>query len=94
MKFISNTQKGEKSRMPKIITQDKYRETPFQIFLLKNDKTNNVEVIELNQINFEKVTSNLQKGESILITHKKRQKLEIDFIANDITEEPWYLIRS
>jgi hypothetical protein len=98
MKFISNNWmnplKRRKNRMPRNITQKKKKETPFQLFFLKNDETQNVEVIELNEINFEEVKSRLEKGESILITRKQMQNSEMNFIAYDTAKEPWYRLRN
>jgi hypothetical protein len=80
--------------MRKSIIQDKKKENPFQLFFLDNDETKNVKIIELNKINFEAVTSHLEKGVRIFIIQKQGQKSEINTIACKITKEHWYFIRS
>jgi hypothetical protein len=80
--------------MPKTVIEKKKKETPFQLFFLKNDENQNVEVIELDEINFEEVKSHLERGESVFITHKREQTSEMNFIAYERAKEPWYLLRS
>jgi len=80
--------------MPETVIKNKKKETPFQLFFLKNDATQNVEVTELTEINFEEVKSRLEKGESIFITRKQTQNSDMNFIAYDRAKEPWYLLRS
>jgi len=80
--------------MPKTVMEKKKKGTLFQLFFLKNDETQNVEVIELGEIDFEEVESRLEKGESIFITRKQTQKPDIAFIAYDMAKEPWYFVRS
>jgi len=43
----------------------------FQLFFLKNDKDQSVEVIETNRIDLEELIKHLKFGESIFITVKK-----------------------
>jgi hypothetical protein len=80
--------------MSKTVIENKKKEDPFQLFFLKNDATQNVEVVELNEINFEELKSRLEKGESIFITRKQEQKSDMKFIAYEVVKEPWYFIRS
>ena len=76
------------------VMENKKKETHLQLFFLKNDETQNVEVVEVNEIDFEEVKSRLEKGESIFITRKQEQKSDMNFIAYDLAKEPWYLLRS
>ena len=81
--------------MTKTVIENKKKETPFQLFFLKNDENQNVEVIELNEINFEEVKSHLERGDSVFITRKREQKSEMNFIAyEEVAKEPWYFVRS
>ncbi|HDQ07119.1 MAG TPA: hypothetical protein ENN36_10430 [Candidatus Bathyarchaeota archaeon] len=80
--------------MPKTVMDKKREQIPFQLFFLKNDDAQNVEVVELNTINFEEVESRLEKGESIFITRKQRQKPDRTFMAYEAAKEPWYFVRS
>ena len=80
--------------MPKTVMDKKKEQIPFQLFFLKNDDTQNVEVIELNTINFEEVESRLEKGESIFITRKQRQNPDMTFMDYEAAKEPWYFVRS
>ena len=89
-----STEKERKNEMLRNIMENKKKETSLQLFFLKNDETQNVEVVEVDEIDFEEVKSRLEKGESIFITRKQEQKSDMNFIAYDIVKEPWYLIRS
>jgi hypothetical protein len=80
--------------MPRNVMENKKKEPPFQLFFLKNDETQNVEVAELDEVDFEEVKSRLKKGESIFIARKREQKSEMNFIVYDTVKEPWYLLRS
>jgi len=74
--------------------ENRKEETPFQLFFLKNDENQSVEVAELNEIDFEEVKSRLERGESVFITRKREQKSDMNFIAYETVKEPWYLLRS
>jgi hypothetical protein len=88
------TEKERKNEMPRNVIANKKKESPLQLFFLKNDENQNVEVVEVDEIDFEEVKSRLEKGESVFITRKQEQKSDMNFIAYDIVREPWYLIRS
>ena len=74
--------------MSRNVMESKKKETPFQLFFLKNDETQNVEVVELNEIDFEEVKSHIEIGESVFITRKQKQKPNMNFIAYNIIKEP------
>jgi hypothetical protein len=76
------------------IVENKKKETPLQLFFLKNDETQSVEVVELDEIDFEEVKSRLERGESVFITRKREQKSDMNFIVYETVKEPWYLLRS
>jgi len=76
------------------VMENKKKETHLQLFFLKNDETQNVEVVEVDEIDLEEVKSRLERGESVFITRKQEQKSEMNFIAYDLAKEPWYFIRS
>jgi len=88
------TEKETKNKMQKTVIKNKKKEAPFQLFFLKNDATQNVEVIELDEVNFEEVKSHLERGDSVFITRKQKQKSDMNFIAYEVVKEPWYLLRS
>lgn len=48
----------------------------FQILFLRNDVSQEVEVHELEQVNFLTVHERLENGESVFITSKNTQKLQ------------------
>ena len=50
------------------------RESLFQLFFLKDDEDQTVEVEELKEIDFQEVDKRLEKGESVFITAKHKQK--------------------
>ena len=88
------TEKERKNEMLRNVMENKKKDAPLQLFFLKNDETQNVEVVEVDEIDFEEVKSRLERGESVFITRKQEQKSDMNFIAYDIVKEPWYLIRS
>ena len=88
------TEKERKNEMSRNVMENKKKETPLQLFFLKNDETQNVEVVEVDKIDFEEVKSRLERGESVFITRKQEQKSDMNFIAYDLVKEPWYLLRS
>jgi hypothetical protein len=80
--------------MMRNVVENKKKQPPFQLFFLKSDENQNVEVTETDEIDLEEVKSRLERGESIFITRKRKQKADINFIAYELIKEPWYLLRS
>jgi len=76
------------------VMENRKKETSLQLFFLKNDETQNVEVVEVDEIDFEEVKSRLERGESVFITRKREPKSDMNFIAYETAKEPWYLLRS
>jgi hypothetical protein len=62
----------------------------FQLFFLINNEKQDIEVVEVRKINFTKVKKRLEKGESVFITRKRKQKLEPILVASEETTDPWY----
>ena len=62
----------------------------FQLFFLLNNENQDIEVVEVEKIDFTEVKKRLEKGESVFITRKRKQKLEPIFVANEETADPWY----
>jgi len=62
----------------------------FQLFFLKDDEDQNVEVKEVEEIDFRKVERRLRQGESVFITRKRKQELNTSLIAWEDASEPWY----
>jgi hypothetical protein len=80
--------------MSRNVMKKKKKSASLQLFFLKNDETQNVEVVEVDKIDFEEVKSRLEKGESVFITRKQEQKSDMNLIAYETAKEPWYLLRS
>ncbi len=57
----------------------------FQILFLRNDSSQEVEVQEVNEVDFFTVQQHLEQGESVFITSKQRQKLPIPKSRNRIS---------
>ena len=76
------------------IIEKQKKETPSQILFLKNDCNKTVEATEVNEIDIKEVKSRLEKGESVCITRKRGQKLNVNFIDDESIKEPWYLHRN
>jgi len=62
----------------------------FQLFFLKNDEDPSTEVVEVEEIDFTEVKKHLERGESVFITRKRKQKLSLSQIASEDAIEPWY----
>ena len=50
----------------------------FQVLLLRNDASQEVEIQESNEVDFLKVQEHLKQGGSVFITSKNSQKLNIN----------------
>ena len=77
----------------KPVIKNRTKETPFQLFFLENNATQNIETIEVDEIDFKEVKRRLENGESVFIT-KKEHKPNANFIAYEQVKEPWYIRRS
>jgi len=62
----------------------------FQLFFLKDDEDQSIEVEEVEEINFRKIKTHLERGESVFITSKRKQKLNMSLVAKEDAAEPWY----
>ena len=62
----------------------------FQLFFLLNNENQDIEVVEVKEIDFTEVKKRLEKGKSVFITRKRKQKLEPILVANEETVGPWY----
>jgi copper(I)-binding protein len=61
----------------------------FQLFFLINNENQDIKVVEVRRIDLTEVKKHLEKGESVFITHKRKQKLEPISVASEETVEPW-----
>lgn len=62
----------------------------FQLFFLKNNEDQSVEVEELEEIDFKEVKEHLEQGESVFITLKRRERVEMSVVEWEYAAEPWY----
>jgi len=62
----------------------------FQLFFLINNEKQDIEVVEMREIDFTEVRKHLEKGESVCITCKRKQKLQPSRVVSEETLEPWY----
>jgi len=62
----------------------------FQLFFLKGDESQDVEVKEVKEIDFTEIEKRLKDGESIFITRKREQKLNTRLVAGEDSAEHWY----
>ena len=62
----------------------------FQLFFLRNNENQSVEVEEVEEIDFRKVKEHLEKGESVFITLKRKDKLETSLVEGEDVAETWY----
>jgi len=52
----------------------------FQLFFLKDDEEQSVEVVEVEEIDFREVKRRLKQGESVFITCKRMEKLNANLV--------------
>jgi hypothetical protein len=79
--------------MSKMIIKSRKKEHLIQMFFLKNDETQNVEVQEGYEIDVAEVKNCLENGESVHIKQRE-QKPNGNFIAYQRERDLWYLVRS
>jgi hypothetical protein len=71
-----------------------YKErTLFQLFFLRDDEDQSVEIEEIEEIDFAEVKKHIERGESVFITRKREEKLDASLVAEENTEELWYFSR-
>ena len=64
--------------------------TVFQLFFLKDDEDQSIEVVAVEEIDFAEVKKHIEPGESVFITRKRKQKLNSNLIASEEATEPLY----
>ena len=62
----------------------------FQLFFLRNNEDQSVEVEEVEEIDFRKVKEHLEHGESVFITLKRKDKFEAGLVEGEDAAETWY----
>jgi hypothetical protein len=63
----------------------------FQLFFLLNNENQDIEVVEAEEIDFTEVKKRLEKGESVFITRKRKQKSEPILVASEeLVDDPWF----
>jgi hypothetical protein len=65
----------EKSFLTAVV-EKKRRQSVFQVLLLANNQTQDVEVQEAEQVDFNQVQAHLKSGGSVFITSKNSQKIK------------------
>ena len=80
--------------MMRPIIEKQKKDFSFQIFLLKNNQDKIVEATEVDEKDIKEVKSRLEKGESVWMTGKREQKLNVNFIADESIKEPYYIHRN
>ncbi len=60
----------------------------FQLFFLRDDENQSVEVEEVEEIDFNRVKKHLEQGESVFITRKSKQKLNKTLDTMEDAAEP------
>jgi hypothetical protein len=62
----------------------------FQLFFLKDDEDEGIEVVEVEKIDFKEVKKHIEQGESVFITRKRKRKLKPNLVASEEVTEPWF----
>jgi hypothetical protein len=78
--------------MLRSVIETKKEKLIFQVFFLKNEDEG-VEVIEVEEIDFEEVKRRIEDGQSVFITRKQEPKAEESRLTSNIEKEPWYISR-
>ena len=65
----------------------------FQLFFLKDDEDQSVEIEEVEEIDFAEVKKHVERGESVFITRKREEKLDASLVAEENAAGLWYLSR-
>jgi hypothetical protein len=68
----------------KILRSKEEKSHEFQVLFLRNDSTQQVEVQDVQEVDFFKVQEHLKQGESVFITSKKSQKLKFPKVSNHV----------
>ena len=76
------------------VLESKKKEASFQLFFLKNDDNQSVEVVEADEVDFEEVKRHLENGESVFISPNREQNPDVKFIGYEQVKEPWYFSHS
>ena len=80
--------------MMRPIIEKQKKDFSFQIFLLKNNQDKIVEATEVDEKDSKEVKSRLEKGESVWMTGKREQKVNVNFIDDESIKEPYYIHRN
>ncbi len=59
----------------------------FQLFFLKEDEDQSVEVEEVEEIDFAELKKHIERGESVFITRKREEKLDANLILEENATE-------
>ncbi len=76
--------------MPKKVVEISEEKSIFQLFFLKEDEDQNVDVEEVEKIDFGEIEKRLEQGESVFIVPKGRQRLNTSPVAREKAGERWY----
>jgi hypothetical protein len=68
---------GEKSMLKEILEVKREKARVFQVLLLNNDASQDVELQEAEEVDFLRVQDHLKQGGSVFITSKNSQKLKV-----------------
>ena len=60
----------------------------FQLFFLLNNRNQDIEIVEVREIDFTEAKKRLERGKSVFITRKRKQRLEPILVANEETPDP------
>ncbi|MCW3977852.1 MAG: hypothetical protein NWE77_07965 [Candidatus Bathyarchaeota archaeon] len=66
----------------------------FQIFFLRDDDEQSVEVQEVEKIDYEEVKKRVEHGESVFITRKSKEKSTRSLVEEESTVDLWYFSHS
>jgi hypothetical protein len=88
-KVLFNGQSEAEKLETVIVNKDKLG---FRIFFLGNEE-GDVEVMEVDEVDFENIKRRLENGESIFLSRIQQQESKPDFSIN-LEKDPWYFTHS
>jgi len=62
----------------------------FQLFFLKDNENQSVEVVGIEEINLEEVGERIERGKSVFITRRSKQQCGSPRAVSEGTRESWY----
>jgi len=74
---------GIKTKHSQSVASELEKKPVFQLIFLNNDKDQNVEVKEVDEIDFAEVKMRVEKGDSVFITKRENEKIDVSSLRKE-----------